>query len=131
MLKHLLVIAVLLLTGAGSPAAQACLHGRTETGADRMRRERAMQLAHRINAEQRGRLVPAPRLRYRTLDQLGDLPPTPQGFDLNLLTDGASYAFSVKDRLDPCNYAIFSDQDGKIYAAEADNQFVILPVEAR
>jgi len=34
---------------------------------------------------------------------------------LTLTTDGATYAFSLKDKRDACYYAIFSDQAGVIY----------------
>jgi hypothetical protein len=43
------------------------------------------------------------------------LPPTPQGFDLRLHTDGHGYIFSLKDSLDPCRYGIFSDEGGIVY----------------
>ena len=43
------------------------------------------------------------------------LPLLPEGFKARMSTDGASYAFSVKDTLDPCHFALFSDQDGLIY----------------
>ena len=39
------------------------------------------------------------------------------GFNVQLSTDGASYTFSVKDTLDACRFAYFSDQEGVIYAA--------------
>ena len=48
------------------------------------------------------------------LEHLGLKRPTPDGFHLQLTTDGSSYAFSVKDTLDPCLFAYFSDQSGII-----------------
>ena len=67
--------------------------------------------------------------RYRPLDQLGSLPPTPAGFRLQFYTDGPTYTFSLKDTTDPCNYAIFSDQARAIYQATAKAAVRIVPAE--
>jgi hypothetical protein len=59
---------------------------------------------------------------YQRLDQLAQIPVPegiPQGFVVHLTTDGATYAFSVKDTLDPCAFGYFSDQDGTIYNGRA------------
>ena len=53
------------------------------------------------------------------MNELPNIPPTPPGFKLKFHTDGTSYTFSIKDRVDPCHYAIFSDQDKHIYEANA------------
>jgi hypothetical protein len=42
----------------------------------------------------------------------------PPGFAVHLATDGTSYAFSVKDKLDSCLFGYFSDQDGLIFSGE-------------
>jgi hypothetical protein len=52
---------------------------------------------------------------YGALSQLRGVPPTPQGFELRLYTDGRGYVLSLKDTLDPCRYAIFSDEAGTLY----------------
>jgi hypothetical protein len=44
-------------------------------------------------------------------------PPAPDGFRVQLNIDGTTYAFSIKDTLDPCLFAVFSDQTGDIYEA--------------
>ena len=49
------------------------------------------------------------------MEALPGLPPIPRGFQAQMTTDGASYAFSLKDTLDPCRFAYFSDQDGVVY----------------
>ena len=41
----------------------------------------------------------------------------PDGFDVQVSTDGESYTFSVKDTNDQCRAAVFSDQKGLIYTA--------------
>jgi hypothetical protein len=101
-----------------APGAQ-CLHGPSEQSNDRIRREQALRLIEEINrAESRDTSAPRHR-RYRPLDQLGNIPPTPAGFRLQFLTDGSTYSVSLKDTRDVCNYAIFSDQDQAIYQATA------------
>jgi hypothetical protein len=54
---------------------------------------------------------------YRSLDQLANLPPLPAGFAVQFHSDDRSYTFSLKDTRDACHYAIFSDQDKRIYEA--------------
>ena len=41
----------------------------------------------------------------------------PEGFRAPLTTDGTTYSFSVKDTVDACQFAVFSDQQGVIYTA--------------
>jgi hypothetical protein len=116
----LAIAAVLLLTGAkqGSAQNKPCLHGANETRADRVRREKAVELAHEINgAESMARRF-GPRSDdspYLPFDQLRTVPVVPDGFRVQLHTDGMTYSFSVKDMLDPCLYAVFSDQSGDVY----------------
>jgi hypothetical protein len=43
----------------------------------------------------------------------------PAGFELSFYSGDAGYIFSIKDRLDPCRYAIFSDEAGFIYEKSA------------
>src|SRR6266542_1374313 len=92
------------LRGSQTAPLVACLHGSSEQPNDRTRREQALRMAAEINrAEGLGFGSPANR-RYRRLDQLTSVPPTPPGFRMQFLTDGATYAFSLKDVRDPCNY---------------------------
>ena len=51
------------------------------------------------------------------LSQLAPAPVVSAGFRVALITDGATYVFSVKDTLDPCHFAYFSDQEGVIFEA--------------
>lgn len=98
-------------------AAPACLHGDNEAPEQRARRVAALTLTRDVNTTQatavstRGGYQPLPSL---TLNR-----PTPEGFRLQLSTDGTSYAFSVKDTLDPCLFAFFSDQSGIILVGQA------------
>jgi hypothetical protein len=119
--------------GLGTASAQNCLHGSTEPPAQKARRDAAIQLATRINMAQGALLSPAPQnRRYRPLEELANIPPTPQGFELQFHTDGATYSFSIKDRLDPCRYVVFSDQDNYLYEAIArTGPPVLVPLDTR
>jgi hypothetical protein len=116
MSRHALILSTLLIGGATSAYAQECLHTQIETAVDRTRREQAIQFARRVNAAEA--MLPGPQgQRYRQPDELRNLPPVPPGFQLQFHTDGRTYTFSLKDIRDPCRFAIFSDQDGYVYAA--------------
>jgi hypothetical protein len=85
-----------------------------------LRREKALDLAADINRAQglsRRFGAPPGRGSYRPLDQLSNVPEAPEGFRVQLHTDGTSYSFSIKDERDPCGYAVFSDQSADIYQA--------------
>jgi len=99
------------LIGAQQPA---CLHGASEAPEQQARRERALGFARLINSVEIGHHTQTHP--YQPLDKLHEGTETPpDGFAVHLVTDGASYAFSVKDTVDPCHYGVFSDQDQLIY----------------
>jgi hypothetical protein len=52
--------------------------------------------------------------RYAALTDLS-VPAAPDGLRVQLSADAATYTFSVKDTLDACHGAVFSDQAGLIY----------------
>ena len=114
--------ALLLLSGPSLASAQdrQCLHDQLETRANRTRREKALELADEINRAQgvARRFGARPgQGPYKPLDELLSLPDTPEGFRVQLHTDGTTYTFSIKDTRDPCGYAVFSDQSLDIYEA--------------
>ena len=113
--------ALLLLSGPSLASAQdrQCLHDQLETQANRARREKALELAEDINRAQgvARRFGPRGQGDYKPFDQLTNLPDVPEGFRVQLHTDGMSYSFSIKDTRDPCGYAVFSDQSLDIYEA--------------
>ena len=122
MIKHVLLATFsigLMVSPLSSQTPPRCLHGADERPDHRARRDQALMLALQINrAENPGPTVaPLQRRTYRPLDQLADLPPTPEGFKVQFNTDGATYTFSIKDTLDPCRYGVFSDQERSIYEA--------------
>ena len=89
-------------------------------------------MAQQINqAEHTGpTLLPAqPKRDYRPFAQLPNMPTTPAGFRLQLYTDRETYTFSLKDTLDACEFAIFSDQDKGIYEGTPRMGARILPAQ--
>jgi hypothetical protein len=61
-----------------------------------------------------------------------NIPPTPAGFELQYHTDGSTYSFSIKDRLDPCRYVVFSDQDKFLYEAIARrDEPAVVPLDTK
>jgi hypothetical protein len=121
--------ALMLAGAAGFGAARAqdektCLHGTRETTDQRARRVAALEFARQLNTFEAAGKNQAQS--YYAIADLPGLPPMPEGFRARMSTDGASYAFSVKDTLDACHFALFSDQDGVIYAGmpirRADHQ---------
>ena len=136
MVKQLLLIAA-ALAAANSASAQgrgarlaACLHGRNETSDQSARREKAIKVAQAINAAEV--IVVGPQKpRYRRLEDLTNIPALPQGFVIQFSTDGASYSFSIKDTLDACYYAIFSDQEKLVYTAMPMMNARVMPLTTR
>jgi hypothetical protein len=109
-----------------------CLHGPSEQPDQQTRREQALKMAQQINRAEHGGpalLPPQTRREYRPFAQLPNLPSTPSGFRMQFYTDGATYAFSLKDTLDRCKFAIFSDQDEGIYQATPRSGVQVVPVE--
>lgn len=100
--------AVATPASAQQQQARACLHGDDESLEQRARRVAALALARDVNT------MEARTGGYQPLANLTLNRPTPDGFRLQLTADGNGYAFSVKDTLDPCVFAYFSDQSGVI-----------------
>jgi hypothetical protein len=96
-----------------APSIASCRHDSRATEADRNRRSQALALAKAINTAE-GDIAGRTR-EYRPLSALRNLPPIPVGFSLKLFADRDSYLFALKDTLDACRYAIFSDAAGLVY----------------
>ena len=96
--------------------AARCLHDGDESPANRERREQALALAKAIN-DAEGQSSQRTR-RFQPLQQLGSLPPTPDGFVIRLYTDGDGYIFSIKDDRDACQYGVFSGSEGVSVSVE-------------
>jgi hypothetical protein len=115
MRKYALALTLAGLFGWGTAPAQerACLHGPSETAAQAARRQAAIGFARLINTTEFRAHTQAQA--YYVLGDLHTIPAPPEGFKAQLSSDGTSYTFSIKDSLDPCHFALFSDQDGVIY----------------
>jgi hypothetical protein len=126
------VIAIAATSSAqgGGARLATCLHGQNETSEHAARREKAIRVAHAINAAQVVVVGPQ-KQRYRRPEQLMNIPPLPQGFELQFNTDGASYNFAIKDTLDLCHFAIFSDQDKFVYTATPLTNARIVPLTTK
>ena len=102
---------------AQQSAAAKCLHDDIEAPEQRTRRLAAITLARDSNTRQ---AMAFPKTKqYQPLANLALTRPVPEGFRLQLTTDGAGYSFSVKDTTDPCLFAYFSDQTGVILQGRA------------
>jgi hypothetical protein len=95
------------------PTIASCRHDSRATDVDRNRRAQARALAKAINTAE-GESARRTRA-YQPLSALGKLPPVPDGFSLKLFADRDGYMFALKDTLDPCHYAVFSDAAGFLY----------------
>jgi hypothetical protein len=94
----------------------ACLHGAQESPEQAARRKDALGLTRHINTVQTAE--GSRTTFYQPLDRLPLVRGIPEAFAVYLATDGKGYAFSVKDKLDPCGFGYFSNQDGRIYVGE-------------
>jgi hypothetical protein len=120
MVRYTLALALasfVALAAAPVPPAPApkCLHGSPEKADQRARRMEALAFAKQLNTLEAAGKMQAQN--FYPFEDLPLLPKLPDGFKPKMSTDGFSYAFSVKDTLDPCGFAYFSDQDAIVYAA--------------
>jgi hypothetical protein len=98
---------------AHAAQAPACLHGDNEAPGELQRRRDAVAFMRGVNnAEARAYRT---ENSFKRLPDLGDVPPIPAGFAAHLAVEREVYAVAVKDTLDPCGFAYFSDQNGLIY----------------
>jgi len=118
-MKH--VIVAVALAGAVSygiaaeqAAPQNCLHGTSESPEQAARKRAALQLARQINTTEAQANTQGHT--YYAVSDLPGLASEVNGFKVQLSTDGGTYTFSVKDTLDACRFAYFSDQEGVIYS---------------
>ena len=115
-----IVVAVLAVSVTLQPAMKAqlptCLHGPNEMPDQAARRKLALTLVRRINSSETQ--YQANGKPYQPLSALPDVQ-TPAGFATQLIVHAKGYVLSVKDTLDPCHFAYFSDQEQVVYTAQA------------
>jgi hypothetical protein len=108
MLRHLLAISLFGVVGVSV--------GSQEAGcpAEPQRRQAAVQFAREVNTAQASF-----QYQNKRYGQISDLAvgAAPDGFRAQLTTDGTTYSLSIKDTVDACRFALFSDQQGLIYTA--------------
>jgi hypothetical protein len=83
--------------------------------ADTQRRQPAVRFARMVNTAEAS--FHAQNKRYGQISELA-VGAEPDGFHAQLTTDATGYALSIKDAVDACQFALFSDQLGVIYAAQ-------------
>jgi len=117
------VLASALVSTRPSSAQQRCLHGQDEARDQIARRQRALAATRQINNMEASTF--GGTRAYQPLAQMAPvsiLEAMLEGFRVHLATDGATYLFSIKDVLDPCGFACFSDEGGIIYTAQPIRQ---------
>jgi hypothetical protein len=93
-----------------------CLHGPNESPDQSARRRLALTWVRRINSLQTQHFVE--KKTYQPLSALPNIQ-TPAGFANQMVVHATGYVLSAKDKLDPCAFAYFSDQEQVIYTAQA------------
>jgi hypothetical protein len=112
MVRYAFAIGLAGLVGFGSTAASQAPCGGIPTDQQLARRKTAITTARQINTAEAQAYAKAQK--YLPLAFLNTVT-VPEGFDVQVSTDGGSYAFLIKDTTDQCQVAIFSDQKGLIY----------------
>ena len=105
------------MPGRQLSSAISCRHQQAATQEDQVRRAQAVTLAKAIHAAE-AELVRRTQ-QYQPLENLHTLPAVPSGFQLNLYADRFGYIFAIKDTMDPCRFAVFSDGGGLLYEKSA------------
>jgi hypothetical protein len=125
------LVALLLFTGPIT--SQECLHGTDESAENAGKRQHFVRIVRVINIVQKEQWEATGRyltrhdmavketLRSRDGDSVVEglvFDGADEFIDLRLTTDPNSYTLSLKDKADPCGFALSTDQSGVIYRAE-------------
>jgi hypothetical protein len=105
----------MLLTSAGARGEECQPLDLDATS--RVRRDAAVAYLAAVNGAQMQRQKQGQN--YGPLNELLNVPNAPVGFVPKLLVDRWSYLVSLKDYLDVCGFALFSDERGVIYEAHS------------
>jgi hypothetical protein len=112
MLRYTIAFSLAGVFTFGYVSEQPTACGETLTAEQQARRRSAMLVARQINTFEAQAFSSA--RKYVALPSLKELS-VPEGFDVQVSTDGEGYVFFVKDTKDQCQAALFSDQSGVIY----------------
>ena len=107
------ITAIVALTG--DARGQHCRHGDDESAGEHLRRDAAVKFIAEVNAAQTRRHGETGR--YSTLAELQQASTPPLGFVPRVVVDQFGYALKVVDALDPCRFALFSDEGGVVFEA--------------
>jgi hypothetical protein len=92
-----------------------CLHRADESAGDRSRRHTAVAFVAAVNAAQARHQREAGA--YASLGEIKPAGNAPLGFVPRLILNPFGYAIKVVDTLDPCGFAVFSDERGVVFEA--------------
>jgi hypothetical protein len=95
--------------------AQQCLHQSNESAGERLRRQAAVKFVDAVNLAQARRQRDTGR--YASLADIQQAAAAPLGFVPRLVLDQFGYAIRVTDALDPCGFALFSDERAVVFEA--------------
>jgi hypothetical protein len=94
---------------------QQCLHRSDESAGERLRRQAAVKFVDDVNVAQARRQRETGR--YAALADVHQAATAPLGFVPRLVFDQFGYAIEVIDALDPCGFALFSDERAVVFEA--------------
>ena len=106
-------MAILVL--AEHAQGQQCLHRSDESAGERLRRQAAVKFVDDVNVAQARRQRETGR--YASLADIQQAATAPLGFVPRLVLDQFGYAIKVIDALDPCGFALFSDERAVVFEA--------------
>ena len=112
MVRYAFAFSLAGLVGFGFAAPSQAPCGGTPTDQQLARRKIAINTARQINTAEAQAYAKAQK--YIPLGLLNTVM-VPEGLDVQVSTDGETYAFLIRDTTDQCQAAIFSDQKGLIY----------------
>ena len=112
MVRYAFAFSLAGLVGFGFAAPSQAPCGGIPTEQQLARRKIAINTARQINTAEAQAYAKAQR--YLPLALLNTVM-VPEDLDVQVSTDGETYAFLIRDTTDQCQAAIFSDQKGLIY----------------
>jgi hypothetical protein len=113
-LKAIAFGSMAILVLAEHAQGQQCLHRSDESAKERLRRQAAVKFVDDVNVAQARRQRETGR--YASLADI-QAATAPLGFVPRLVLDQFGYAIKVIDALDPCGFALFSDERAVVFEA--------------
>jgi TonB family protein len=79
------------------------------------RRDAAIRFMDEVNSKERLALIESQSKRYVPPAELPGAPAPPSGFEVQFVSEGASYSLSAVETQEVCRLALFTDQRGVVY----------------